>query len=364
MKFKYKNTLYIGVLAAGALAMGTSCANHDLIPDITEVGQAVPTVYWEVGSTVCKAGESFSFQGKYTVEPELTPDRSEVWYLITREDVATASAKLGGASLSYTQTVTLNDTMRSMQSMAVFPHTQTTWDGHEYIINGEVPVSRTLSPVTWVDATAWDQAKFDSFFPQGFKNEFLGKVIGYLTNEATAANYYNALRTVYINYAFTNQQFAAQGLPEVDLTGDDNGAGKKSDTWYAKTTGEEGTQTGWYYITLDADGNATYNEKPMDYTAAEGQTVYPVYDSCEWVFCRYDDNSGSIIATVRPEWLPKFKALLEQIPFEQWIYDTANSVYKVDFARKYALQAEFRAYDTNGNEGVTSKTDQKTITIN
>ena len=52
------------LLPAMAAAAMTGCANHDLIPDITEVGQAVPTVYWEVGSTVCKAGESFSFKGK------------------------------------------------------------------------------------------------------------------------------------------------------------------------------------------------------------------------------------------------------------------------------------------------------------
>ena len=35
------------LLPAMAAAAMTGCANHDLIPDITEVGQAVPTVYWE-----------------------------------------------------------------------------------------------------------------------------------------------------------------------------------------------------------------------------------------------------------------------------------------------------------------------------
>ena len=32
------------LLPAMAAAAMTGCANHDLIPDITEVGQAVPTV--------------------------------------------------------------------------------------------------------------------------------------------------------------------------------------------------------------------------------------------------------------------------------------------------------------------------------
>ena len=113
-------------VAAAAL---TGCANHDLIPDKTEVGQAVPTVYWEVGSTVCKAGESFTFQGKYTNEPGRTPLRSEVWYQIIRTDNAAVSAKLAGTSLSYTQTVNAVDTMRSFQCHASYPHQESYWDG-------------------------------------------------------------------------------------------------------------------------------------------------------------------------------------------------------------------------------------------
>ena len=362
MKNQYKN-LFIGVMAAGALSLG-SCANHDLIPDIAEIGQVVPTVYWEVGSTVCKAGESFTFQGKYTVEPGKTPDRSEVWYLITREDVATASAKLAGGSLSYSQTVNATDTMRSMQSMAVFPHELANWDGHEFIITGTVPVSRTLTPVSWADATEWDADKFATYYPQGFKEEFLDKVIGYLTDDATANSYYNALRNVYLNYNFTNEQFAAVGLPQLNLSGDDQGAGAKSDAWHYTSVADETKIVGYYYITLDADGETVYNEVAKDYQPAEGQVIYPVYESCAWVFSRYDDNAGAVVNTVRPEYLPKFKELISQIPFEAWIYDSANRVYKVDFSRKYALQAEFRAYDTEGNEGITSKTDRKAITIN
>ncbi len=361
-------------MATVAVAALTGCANHDLIPDIAEVGQAVPTVYWEVGSTVCKAGESFTFQGKYTNEPGRTPLRSEVWYQILRSDNASVSAKLAGASLSYTQTVTSMDTMRSFQCHAVYPHMEEYWDGHQNIFSGEVPVSRTLSPITWADAEEWDQDRFDTYYPQGFVEEFLNTVYDYLTSEESAPSYYSALRNVYLNYNFTNEQFAAVGLPQLDLSAEDGGAGVKSDAWYATTEPSEDAQVGVYFITYDANGKTIYNERPIDYVPEEGQFVYPVYKSSEWVFCRYDDNTGGIVTSVRESWLPKFRTLLQNIPFRDWIYDSSNGVYKVEFTREYSLEAQFRSYDKDSDklndpdapeyEGITSNTDLKTITIN
>ncbi len=370
MKMKYK----FGLLGAAALIAGlSSCANHDLIPDIAQVGQAVPTVYWEVGSTVCKAGEAFTFQGKYNSVPGRIPVKSEVWYLIVRDDVATVTTKLGGTSLNYSQTVSLNDTMRTYQSQAVFPHNEEYWNGHEYIVNGEVPVSRTLTPVSWVDAKEWDWERFNTYYPEGFIREYLDKIYDYLTGES-ANSYYSALRTVYLNYDFTNDQFKAVGLPELDLSGDDGGTSVKSDAWYSTTEASDDKIVGYYYITIDEAGKTVYNEVPVDYQAPEGIQIYPVYDSSEWVFCRYDDNSGAIVSTVRPEWLPKFRELLENIPFQAWIYDSSNAVYKVDFARNYSLRAQFRAYDKDASEinnpdaflyeGIVSDTEVKEISIN
>ncbi len=361
MNLKYK----LAFIAVGALAV-SSCANHDLIPDISEIGQPVPTCYWEVGSTVCKAGDSFTFLGKYTVEPGRTPERSEVWYLIAREDVAAVSAKLGGSSLNYTASVTLNDTMRTYQSMVEYPHSAAEFNGHEYLLNGTVGVSRTLAPVAWVDAAAWDQKLFNSYYPQGFADDFKKTVVGYLTDEASAPSYYAALRAVYLNYNFTNEQFKAVGLPEIDTTKDDGGTSEKSDLWFSTTEASDDAIVGYYYITYDNTDpekpKTIYNEVAKDYTPSEGQFIYPVYKSAEWVFCRYDDNSGSIVSSVRPEWLPKFKTLIENIPFQDWIYDSANSCYKVDFSRKYTLKAQYRVYDTDGNEGIAA--DVREISIN
>lgn len=368
-----KQYIIKGLMAAGVLALG-ACANHDLIPDITEVGQAVPTVYWEVGSTVCKAGEEFSFQGKYTNVQGRTPLRSEVWYQVVRDDAAAVSAKLAGAALNYTQSVAKNDTMRSYQCHASYPHKDEYWDGHQNIFTGVVPVSETLSPINWSDATEWDQERFDTYYPQGFAEEFLAKVIGYLTDAETADSYYGALRNVFINYNFTNAQLAPLGLEGLDLSTDDHGAAVKSDAWFQTSEADESKITGYYYITLDAAGKTVYNEIAKAEDAPEGTVTYPVYASAKWVFCRYDDNTGSIVSTVRPEYLPVFKTMLEVIPFPDWIYDSANAVYKLEFERKYSLVAQFRSYDKETSklndpnapeyEGVVAPVEYKTISVN
>ena len=362
-------------LAATAFAAAlTGCANHDLIPDIAEVGQAVPTVYWEVGSTVCKAGESFTFQGKYTNVPGRTPLRSEVWYQTVRSDNAAVTTTLAGSSLSYTQTVSTVDTVRPYQSQAVFPHQESYWDGHQNIFSGEVPVSRTLSPISWVDPSDWDQEMFDNYYPEGFTAQYLGKIYDFLTSEESADSYYSALRNVYINYPFTNEQFAANGFPELDLSGDDQGTSVKSDAWFSTSEASDKAMVGYYSISYDAAGKTVYTEYPLDYVPAEGEVVYPVYNSAEWVFCRYDDNTGGLVSTVRHDWLPKFRKLIENIPFRSWIYDSGNGVYKIEFKREYSLTAQFRSYDKDSNrvndpaapeyEGITSSTDNKTISIN
>lgn len=368
-----KQYIIKGLMAAGVLAV-TACANHDLIPDITEVGQAVPTVYWEVGSTVCKAGEEFSFQGKYTNVEGRTPLRSEVWYQVIRDDAAAVSAKLAGNALNYTQSVASNDTMRSYQCHASYPHKDEYWDGHQNVFQGTVPVSETLSPVNWSDAPEWDQERFDTYYPAGFADEFLKTVVGYLTNPETADNYYGALRNVFINYNFTNEQLAPFGLADLDLSGDDHGGANKSDAWHQTSEADESKITGYYYITVGEDGKSVYNEIAAEADAPEGAVVYPVYDSAAWVFCRYDDNTGSIVSTVRPEYLPKFKTLLEVIPFQAWIYDSANAVYKLEFERKYSLRAQFRSYDKETSrlndptapeyEGIVAPVEYKTISVN
>lgn len=329
------------------------------------MGERLPTCYWEVTSTACKAGESFEFKGKYYTEDGHQPDHSEVWYKINRTETAEATVKLCGTTLKYTQTVTNTETVRANQSIVSFDHSLAEWDGHEFVITGQVPTSSTLSPVSWVNVGTWDQFKFDGFYPKGFAEEFTKTVVDYLTKDDT---YYEALKYAYINYPFTNEQFAAANaacgveLPtDIDMKSD-NGTGDKSDRWYTTTTAYDAGIVGYYYITLDESGNKVYHEFGKEYEPIEGVNYYPIYKSCNWVFCRYDDDAGAVISTVRPEYYPAFKMLLEQITFDEWIYDTASKTYAVSFNRTYTLESEFHVYDKDGNEGIAS--DKRSIDIN
>lgn len=377
MKIQYK----LAFIAAGLLAV-SSCAKHDPIADNGELGQIVPTTYWSVGSTACKAGEDFSFQGKYyTIDPTATIDHSEVWYNIKRDESASATAKLAGSALKYTKTIAATDTVRNNQSVASFPHSEDYWSPLDncYIINASVPTSVTLSPVSWKDVRTWDQEKFDTYYPSTFAKEFCDEVINQLTKDST---YYTGLKTVYVNYNFTNEQFAAVNAEfgtnfptDINITSDPQSAvSDKSDRWYETTEADDAKVVGYYYKTVDANGNTVIIEVGKDQVTFDvdangkelilcnGNKCYKVYDSAPWVFCRYDDDAGAIVRAVRAQYIPAFRSLLNTISFPEWIYDSAESVYSVTFSRQYKLDSQFKVYDSKGNVGIAS--DTRTIDIN
>ena len=191
-----------GLMALVAL-LTASCAIHDPFADNGQLGQVLPTVDWEQGSTVVKAGRYATFKGKYYTTSEKTIDHSEVWCLIKREQVATATSKLT-TSLAYTKNYSLTDTVRSSQVVATYPHSKAEWDGYEYVLTDSFPTSRTLAPVAWVNPEEWDQEKFDSYYPSTFKDEFMAYMVNALTKDST---YYNDLRNVYIKYNFPIELF-------------------------------------------------------------------------------------------------------------------------------------------------------------
>ena len=86
----------------------------------------------------------------------------------------------------------------------------------------------------------------------------------------------------------------------------------------------------------------------------EAEKVYPVYKAPHWVFCRYSDDIGAAVTSVRAEYMPMWKELVEMIPFEAWIYDSAEGQYAVDFSRTYVIIPQFRVIDTKGNVGKTT----------
>ena len=359
-----KTNIFLSLAAVVGLSL-TSCDTNDTLGEKLIVGQEVPTCSWEIGSTVCKAGESFSFHGKYNLPQGRKGDYCEVWYRVMRDESAAATVALTGSSLSYTKSYSANDTMRAYQPITRVDHSQAVWTNHMYEIDGEVEVSRTLAPVSWLDAETWDGERFASLYPANFANEFKAEVINYLTKDST---YYNALRTVYINHPFTNEQFTAvnskynlQFPDDIDMSTDDQGAGAKSSAWFSTTAASDAAITGYYYSTVE-NGHTIIHEIAKDAPQNPDINYYPVYNSAPWVFCRYNDDLGAIISTVRAEYIPAFKELLATISFEEWIYDSANKVYKVDFSRKYSLQSQFRVYDNTGEEGIAS--DIRVVSVN
>lgn len=346
----------LAIVAASLVAM-SSCGVHDPFADYMELGQVLPTVSWELGSSVAKAGSDVTFKGKYYTTAEgVQIDHSEVWTMVVRSESAAATQKLV-SSPAYTKTITATDTVRSAQLVKKYPHSQAVWDGYEYVLDATFPTSRTLGPVTWTDADAWDNEKFAMYYPSTFKDEFVAQMVTYLTKDST---YYGSLRNVYVNYDFTaeqladiNAKYASTGLAlPTDMEAD------KSDVWYTNTE----IIDHYYYDTLDADGNVISHEIATEEDAPEGANVFPVYASSPWVFCRYSDDTGGAITAVRAEWMPLWKSLIELIPFEDWIYDTSNKVYAVDFSRKYNLVPTFRVVDNRGKVG--TDTDSKSIDLN
>lgn len=375
MKLQYK----IGAVALAVVAM-TSCSQHDPFEDILTPGQAVPTVNWALGSTVANAGDSVAFEGKYYTDKEHTPDHAEVWSNVVVTESAAATLGLT-QSLKYTQTVNTVDTVRTSQVVASFPHSMAKWDGYEFVLNAKFPTSVTLKSVKWTNIAEWNQNRFDSYYPADFMSSFTAKVNDYLTKDST---YYNDLRHVYVNYAFTLNQIQEVISKYPQLPGLDKllleDAGQKSDAWYTKITVESGKEevenvVGYYYLELVGDVNV-YREVALDdpkletvdgkqyYNVSETLKVpaYKVYESSPWVFCRYDDNRGEVIATVRGNYMPVFKDLIALIPFTDWIYNSADKVYSVTFDRKYSLGVVFKVVDTVGNVGYT--TEVKEVSLN
>ena len=336
----------LGLVAAMAV-MATSCQVHDPFADNMEMGQVVPTVSWEL-SNVGKAGGYIKFRAKYYTSEDHTIDHCEVWGLFTRKTEAKATCRLT-TSLSYTKTVTSTDTVRNYSLLGTYDHSKADWDGHEYVLVDSFAVSATLAPVAWVEPKEFDHERFNMYYPASFQQEFKDNVIEYLTRDSA---YYNDLRNIYINYDFTAQQFEAlntkYGLDLPTATE----SGQKSDLWFVNGD----VVDHYYYITVDEAGVKTEHEIASPSDAPAGVNVYEVYQSSKWVYSRYSDDTGGRITSVRPQYMPAWKELLTLIPFEDWIFNSSENTYSVNFTRQYILYPQFRVFDESGKMGKDTET--------
>lgn len=342
--------------------MMASCAVNDPFADKMDIGEVVPTVSWELSSTVCKAGGDAGFLAKYyTTEEGISIDHSEVWGMIIKTESAAATQKLI-PSPAYTQTTTTTDTIRGYHLLQEFPHSMATLYGTEYHLDATFPTSRTLGPVTWATPESWDADMFTSYYPADFKEEFTTYMVTKLTQDST---YFDGVRNVYLLYDFTQEEINEVNnmypeLTPIPFPADETEV--KDDLWFGVDTE---TIVGYYYTTLENDTLTVEHEiaTPEDAPASVDPTkIYPVYKSPHWVYSRYSDNTGGAVTAIRPEYMPMWKALIEKVPFEAWIYDSAGPNYAVEFSRKYSLQVEFRVIDSKN--GVGKDTDKKTIELN
>jgi len=338
----------LGSLAIIA-AMTTACAVHDPFADNMDIGQVVPTVSWEL-SDVAKAGGYVNFKAKYYTSDDHTIDHSEVWGLVTRSQSAAATCRLTTA-FSYTKTVNTTDTVRHDVLLATYPHSKAEWDGHEYVLVDSFQVSSTMAPITWVDPAEFDEERFNMYYPATFQDEFKEHVVNYLTKDST---YYNDLRNIYINYDFTAEQFETLNAKYGLSIPTETETGQKSDLWYVNTD----VVDHYYYITVDEAGVKTEHEIETPEQAPTGVNVYEVYESCDWVYSRYSDDTGGRITSIRAQYMPFWKELIEQIPFKDWIYNSSDKNYSVNFTRNYTLYPTFRVFDETGKMGKDTETKQ------
>lgn len=342
----------LGVTFAVA-AMLASCAINDPFADNMDIGQVVPTVSWEL-SDVAKAGGHVNFRAKYYTSDEHTIDHSEVWGLVTRTTEAAATCRLT-TSLSYTKTVSNTDTVRTFTLFASYPHSKAEWDGHEYVLVDSFPISATMAPVAWVEPKEFDEDRFNMYYPVTFQQEFTDHVIEYLTRDSV---YYNDIRNIYINYNFTAEQFEAINAKYGTNLPTETESGNKSDLWFVNAN----VVDHYYYITVDEAGVKVEHEISTPEEAPEGVNVFEVYQSSEWVYSRYSDDTGGRITSIRPQYMKAFKELLEQIPFKDWIYNSGENSYSINFSRQYILYPSFRVFDESGKMGKDTET--KAIKLN
>ncbi len=372
MKLQYK----LGIMALGLIAF-TSCEKNDPFADHLEIGQRVPTCYWEVGSTTCKAGEYFLFKGQYYTEDGHTPSHSEVWYNVTRTDEASATAKIAGPGFSITKSYLVNDTVRTDLPAGRFDHSLAVWDEYQFVLIDSVQVSETLSPVAWNFPVDWksEEKNFNAYFAPDFAEDFEKNVDTLILKDS----YYGSLRYLYINRKFDTKLFDSltglnttediQNHKDYDANDENSLVTVKSALWYDYDNmgGKTAKVVRYYYTVIDEKGKEKYIEVKEDEVyeqngayilhADSTTRTYAVYDSAPWVFSRFDDDLGAVVSSVREEYIPAFsEALVKPITFDEWIYSNSDKNHSIMFNRKYLLNAKFKVYDTEGNIGVAHTT--------
>ncbi|MGL4411618.1 MAG: hypothetical protein ACRCTF_05725 [Bacteroidales bacterium] len=273
-----------------ATAILPSCSVNDQLGELTQVGQVAPHVQWDLQTTTVKAGNSVPFAAQYYSSVNRSILRSEVWYNVV-ENIQTTIACPWMTTFSYSFVDATSEELRISQKISTYNHDQAEWNGDKkaFQLNTSFPTSNTLRPISWTEVESFEIEKFDLYFGQDYKQEFIEGLLDQMKLE----DYRNLL---------VGTSAMGEGI-------EDHAAefAKFTEGIYSDNTG------GTIYIWKDGGGDQ-YNE-----------------------------------GTIPQEIVNAFNS----ISFEDFLYDSVTQKYRVSYERDYTLDVVLKVIDEVGTEGTT-----------
>lgn len=143
----------------------SSCEKNDPIDELGRVGLKTPTAYWEIPSTVVKAGNNVAFTGQYYSNDKQQIDHTEVWYNIV--EAVDMQVTYASTAINFSKKINSSSQVRMSQKISTYPHLESLWNAEKktYVLQDSFAVSNTLRPVEWKEVKSFDAQKFKSFFP-------------------------------------------------------------------------------------------------------------------------------------------------------------------------------------------------------
>lgn len=182
MIMKRSNILILATILLGCVA----CDKHDFIDDLVITGNVGPQPYWSVESSVVPAGSDVPFRAQYyTSVPNVSIDRSEVWYNVTENLEKTVTCPWT-KTFTYSISQITSSEKRVSQKIKTFKHEDyAQWSDslHAYSFDGTFPVSSTLSPYKWEKPTQYDDEAFVKYFGEDYKQHFKDSLYNLLKYE-------------------------------------------------------------------------------------------------------------------------------------------------------------------------------------
>lgn len=166
-------TLKYSILLPLCVGLFTACETHDTLDDAVIVGKMAPHVYWEVGSSNVKAGTNVPFNVQYYTTSDASVDRLEVWYSLTEEETKSAVCPWT-QTFNFSMVSSKLTDRRIMQKISIYPHNEGYWNDslRAYTFSAEFPTSNTLSGISWIKPTQYDNDRMVSYFGSGFAQQF------------------------------------------------------------------------------------------------------------------------------------------------------------------------------------------------